>query len=404
MPLNKIRIPKTVWILSLVSLFADFASEMLYPVVPVYLKDIGFSVALIGILEGLAEFVVGLSKGYFGKRSDSIGLRLPFVKLGYFLSAVSKPLMAAFIFPAWIFGVRSVDRLGKGIRSAARDALLSAASTPWNRGRIFNFHRGWDTVGAVLGPVAALAFLHWFPGNYRVLFVWALVPGLISVALIYGLKEEKSDPGPPGKSGFFRYFHYWKEGSGEYRRLISGLLIFSLANSSDAFLLLQAKAITGSDTTTILAYICYNLIYAVSAYPMGILADHWGFKKVLITGLLVFVGVYAGFTFNHSTLGLYLLFGLYGIYAAATEGVSKAWISNLVPLNQTGTAIGLYTSCQSICALLSSTVAGLIWASSGATYTFGIAAALAAVAILRLFFTPFKSGKKGGDNPLALSQ
>lgn len=381
---DKIRIPKTVWILSFVSLFTDFASEMLYPVVPVYLKDIGFSVALIGILEGMAEFIVGLSKGYFGKRSDSMGLRLPFIKLGYLLSALSKPLIAAFTLPAWVFGVRSLDRLGKGIRTAARDAMLSGASDAGNKGRIFSFHRSWDTVGAVLGPLAALAYLHWFPGNYRMLFIWALVPGMISVALIYLLKEVRTKPPTIAKSGFFGFFGYWKTGGLEYRNLVRGLLLFALANSSDAFLLLQAKAITGSDTLTILAYLLYNVVFAASAYPMGILADRWGFRKTLTCGIFLFVVVYTGFALNTSINGVFGLFAVYGLYAAATEGISKAWISSLVPVNQTGTAIGLYTSCQSICALLASTIAGLIWTVSGAGATFMTGAVLAAIAMIRL--------------------
>ena len=152
-------ITRTVMILSVVSLLADVASEMLYPVIPVYLKEIGFSVLLIGILEGIVNFTAGISKGYFGKRSDEKGVRLPFVKLGYLLSAVSKPLMAVFVYPVWIFFVRTIDRLGKGVRTAARDALLSREATPATKARVFGFHRGMDTVGAAIGPVLALLFL-----------------------------------------------------------------------------------------------------------------------------------------------------------------------------------------------------------------------------------------------------
>jgi MFS family permease len=289
-----------------------------------------------------------------------------------------------FTVPAWIFGVRSMDRLGKGIRTAARDALLSGASGAGNKGRIFSFHRSWDTVGAVLGPLAAMAFLHWSPGNYRMLFIWAVVPGLISVALIYLLKEIRTTPQSIAKSGFFGFFGYWKTGGKEYRNLVRGLLLFALANSSDAFLLLQAKAITGSDTLTILAYLLYNVVFAATAYPMGILADRWGFRKTLVCGILLFVVVYTGFAFNTSISGVFSLFAVYGLYAAATEGISKAWISSLVPLHQTGTAIGLYTSCQSTCALLASTIAGLIWTVSGAGATFLTGAALAAIAMIRL--------------------
>ena len=156
-------INRTVWILSLVSLFADVASEMLYPVIPVYLKEIGFSVLLIGILEGVASFTAGLSKGYFGKLSDEKGLRIPFIKSGYFLSAISKPMMAAFVYPLWIFFARTIDRLGKGLRTAARDALLSQNATPQTKARVFGFHRGMDTLGAAIGPSLALLLLFQMP-------------------------------------------------------------------------------------------------------------------------------------------------------------------------------------------------------------------------------------------------
>lgn len=155
-------INRTVLILSLVSLLADVASEMLYPVIPVYLKEIGFSVLLIGILEGVANFTAGLSKGYFGKMSDEKGLRLPFIRLGYFLSAISKPMMAAFAYPLWIFFARTMDRLGKGIRTAPRDALLSQNATPQTKARVFGFHRSMDTIGAAIGPMIALLLFFLF--------------------------------------------------------------------------------------------------------------------------------------------------------------------------------------------------------------------------------------------------
>lgn len=381
-------ISRTVWILSMVSLFADFASEMLYPVVPVYLREIGFSVALIGLLEGFAEFIVGLSKGYFGKRSDQIGLRLPFVKLGYLLSALSKPMMALFPTPLGIFGARSTDRLGKGIRTGARDAILTAASTPSTRARIFNFHRSWDTVGAILGPLFALAFLEWFPGQYKPLFFWAVVPGLLSVGLIFLLRETRTSNGHNGRRGFFGYFYFWREGGPEFRKLMSGLLLFALANSSDAFLLLRAKAITGSDTITISAYILYNVIYAASAYPLGILADSWGVKKTLLLGIGIFALVYLGFALNDNPILIFLLFGIYGLYAAATEGISKAWIGNLISPNQAATAFGFYSSCQSICALLASSVAGLLWSGVSPFVTFIVSVLLALLALLRLSLIP----------------
>ncbi|HEX5171791.1 MAG TPA: MFS transporter, partial [Cyclobacteriaceae bacterium] len=171
-------ITRTIWILSIVSLLTDTASEMLYPILPVYLKTIGFSVVLIGILEGVAEATAGLSKGYFGKRSDTSGRRVPFVRVGYALSAISKPMMAILTYPLWIFFARTIDRFGKGIRTGARDALLSDEATPATKGKVFGFHRSMDTLGAVLGPSLALVYLYYFPGEYKMLFFIAFIPGL----------------------------------------------------------------------------------------------------------------------------------------------------------------------------------------------------------------------------------
>src|SRR6476620_6806931 len=231
-------INRAVWLLSLVSLFADMASEMLYPVVPVYLKEIGFSVFLIGVLEGVAELTAVISKGYFGKRSDEKRLRLPFVKSGYFLSSLSKPMMAVFTFPLWIFFSRTVDRLGKGLRTAPRDALLSQNATPQTKGRVFAFHRSLDTMGAVFGPVLALVYLHFFPERYKPLFFYAFFPGLISVLLLFLLREKKMPVTTVRGENFFSFFKYWTVAAPEYKRLVIGLLLFALINSSDIFLLL----------------------------------------------------------------------------------------------------------------------------------------------------------------------
>ena len=183
-------ISKTVWILALVSLFTDMASEMLYPVMPIYLKTIGFSIVLIGVLEGFAEALAGLSKGYFGKLSDNSGKRVPFVQLGYALSAISKPMMAVFIFPIWIFLARAIDRFGKGIRTGARDAILSDEATAKSKGKIFGFHRSMDTFGAVLGPVIALIYLYFYPQQYKTLFYIAFIPGLLAVSASFLLKDK----------------------------------------------------------------------------------------------------------------------------------------------------------------------------------------------------------------------
>lgn len=375
-------ITRTVLVLSVVSLLADVASEMLYPVIPVYLKEIGFSVLLIGILEGVVNFTAGISKGYFGKLSDEKGVRLPFVKLGYFLSSISKPLMAVSVYPVWIFFARTIDRLGKGVRTAARDALLSQQATPATKARVFGFHRSLDTVGAAIGPIIALVFLFFYPGQYLTLFYLAFIPGLLSVAFIFLLKEKKQPVSTLGKGNFFSFFKYWKIASPGYKKVVTGLLLFTLFNSSDIFLLLITKETIGAntvsigntqfnaDTITIAAYIFYNLIYAIASYPMGILADRFSFKKIILFGFLLFTIVYAGFAFKPSIAVIFLLFALYGIYAAATEGVIKAWITNLAHHQNTATAIGFFNSCESICTLVASIMAGAIWTSFGSSSTF----------------------------------
>ena len=367
------------------SLFTDVASEMLYPVMPIYLKSINFSILLIGILEGFAEATAGISKGYFGNLSDNMGRRLPFVRWGYLLSAVSKPMMAFFSNPAWIFSARAMDRLGKGIRTSARDAMLSDEATPETKGRVFGFHRSMDTLGAMLGPLLALVFLYFYPGEYKLLFYFAFLPGIVAISLTFLLKDKATNaPVHRSKTYFFDFLKYWKRSPALYRKVAIGLLTFTLFNSSDVFLLLKVKEAGYSDTFTVGVYIFYNLVYAVCSYPLGILADRMGFKRLLVLGLLAFAAVYAGMAFASGLAAFLVLFLLYGVYAAATEGVAKAWITNIAGRNDTATAIGTFTSFQSICTMLASSVAGLLWFKFGPVVTFG-ATALITLAVAAYF-------------------
>jgi MFS family permease len=364
-------ITRTVWTLSLISLFTDTASEMLYPIMPIYLKTIGFSIVLIGVLEGVAEATAGLSKGYFGKLSDHSGKRAPFVQIGYAFSAISKPLMAVFVFPLWVFFVRTIDRLGKGIRTGARDAMLSDEATPETKGKIFGFHRSMDTLGAVLGPLLALLYLYFYPQDYKTLFYIAFIPGLLAVLASFFLKDKHVVSTPSIKNvSFFSFLNYWKDAPPNYRKVVAGLLAFTLFNSSDVFLLLKAKQAGLDDTAVIGIYIFYNLVFAVSAFPLGILADKIGLKRMFTIGLVIFAVVYLGMSVSTGLYTFIGLFFLYGIYAAATEGISKAWISNITDKKDTATAIGTYSGFQSICTMLASSLAGLIWYQFGAGTTF----------------------------------
>lgn len=381
------NITRVVWVLSLVSMFADVASEMLYPVIPVYLKNIGFSVFLIGLLEGIAEATAGISKGYFGNWSDNLGRRMPFVRWGYFISAVSKSIMAFWKYPVWVFFTRTADRVGKGLRTAPRDAMLSAEATSKTKGEIFSFHRAMDTLGAVLGPLAALLFLYFYPGHYVTLFYIAFIPGIIAMLITFLIKEKRSPSPKKKRTGFLSFFKYWKRSRGEYRKLLIALIIFALFNSSDMLLLLKVKEASGSETTALLAYIFYNLLYAIGAFPFGLLADRLGMKNIFVVGLLLFSATYFGMSFISSVPGFFVLFGIYGLFMAATEGISKAWLSNLVRKEETGTAIGLFVSLQSIALMIASAFAGLLWSFYGASVTFLLTACMGAgVSLFILFF------------------
>jgi MFS family permease len=361
-------ITRIVWLLSIVSFFTDIASEMLYPIMPLYLQSINFSIMLIGILEGIAEAVAGLSKGYFGTLSDISGKRLPFVRWGYFLSAISKPMMAAFTYVWWVFAARTLDRLGKGLRTGARDAMLSDEATPQTKGRIFGFHRSLDTLGAVAGPAIALLYLYYNPGSYIILFLLATVPGLLAIAMTLLLKDRSRTPRNDERRSFFASFRYFKDSPSSYKKLVFGLLAFALINSSDVFLLLKIKDSGASDIAAIGSYIFYNMIYALTSYPLGILADRISLKSVFVLGLVIFCIVYLSMAFSTTIAGFVVAFTLYGIYAAATEGIAKAWITNIVSKDETATAIGTYTGFQSICALFASSLTGFLWFRYGASF------------------------------------
>jgi len=380
-------ITRTVLLLSIISLLNDIASELLIPVMPLYLDSIGYSVLFIGVLEGVAGAVAGLTKGYFGNLSDATGKRLPFVGLGYALSAVSKPLMGLFTSPWWIFTAKTTDRLGKGVRTAARDAMLSGETIPQHKGKVFGFHRAMDTIGAVAGPVLAMIYLHYNPGEYRDLFLYAFIPGVFVIFFIFLLKEKKHKRQQGTRTpGFFSFIKYWKKSDTRYRKLVTGLLLFALISSPDVFLLLKMKEAGIDETTVIGAYVFYNIIYAMASYPLGHLGDKLGLKKVFTAGLLIFAIVYIGMSVAESLPVFVILFLLYGVYAASNEGISKAWISNIAREEDTATAIGTYTAFQSLATMIAAALAGFIWSEFGAFYSFSIAGTAALALVIYFYF------------------
>jgi MFS family permease len=244
-----------------------------------------------------------------------------------------------------------------------------------------------DTLGAVLGPTLALIYLAYRPNDYQTLFYLAFFPGTISIAFTFLIKEKQQQKSSLKlKIGLLDFVKYWNQSPAIYQQLVAALLLFSLFNSSDVFLLLKIKEAGFNDTTVIGTYIFYNLIYAISSYPLGILADKVGMKRILVSGLILFAIVYVGMAYAQSEVVFLGLFFLYGMYAAATEGIAKAWITNICEKKDTATAIGSYTAFQSIATLLASSLAGLIWFYTGASTVFllsGIIALAVAIYISR---------------------
>lgn len=360
---------------------------MLIPIMPIFLKSIGFTAFLIGLLEGFAEATAGLSKGYFGYLSDKYNTRKPFVSSGYFLSTLSKPMLALSTYPLWIFLARFFDRFGKGIRTSARDAILSDQATAQTKGRIFGFHKGMDTTGAVIGPLISLLLLTFYDVSYQTIFLVALAPSLVGFLLTLFVKEKKSEH-KVKKSipGFFTFVKYWKEASPDYKKAVIGFLAFGVINSSDLFLLLMIKNITNSDQDVLMVYIFYNVVFAATSYPMGAIADKIGFKKSYVIGLIIFAIVYGVMSTSPSLYVIYGLFLLYGLYASLNESVSKAWIASIVH-TKIATALGFFTGFNSVCLLLSSTIAGLIWTTFGAPVMFAYAGAGAIIVAAYLLIT-----------------
>jgi len=369
--------------LGIVSFFADVASEMLYPVTPIFLTaTLGASMTSIGVIEGIAEAIASLLKTYSGAWSDRLAKRKPFIVAGYFLGAISKPWIGLSHRWTEVLLARAMDRTGKGLRSAPRDALIADSVTLANRGAAFGWHRAMDTFGAAVGPLIAVGFLAYHPDSLRSLYYWALLPGLISVFIVLTIREKRhhAAPGPTWTNPF----RAWAEMPTPFKKYVCAWGAFSLTNSSDVFLILQAKASGLSSTWVILLYCAYNLVYSLSSPYLGRLSDSIERKHVLIFGLLVFVAVYVGFGFASAPWHFCVLFFTYGFYMAATDGVGKALAVDLTPAHLKATGIGMLGTVTGFATIVASISAGLIWDHFGARWTFLFGAFGALVASLML--------------------
>lgn len=362
---NKFGISKNVFVLGLVSFFNDVASEMIYPIIPIFLTSVlGAPVAIVGLIEGIAESTASVLKVVSGWLSDKLQKRKPFVVAGYSFSAISKILLSlAFSWPFVLFA-RFIDRFGKGTRTSARDALITESSYTSTWGKSFGFHRALDTLGAVVGPLIALLAIHFLDNNFRLIFFLAFIPACIGILLLlFFVKERK-------KEANISLNLSWRNLDPSFKIFLLISFVFALGNSSDAFLILRAQNLGLSVALVVLAYVIFNFTYAIFSMPAGIISDKIGPKKVLFSGFLLFSIIYLFFGLTNNSLILWFLFPFYGIYMALTEGVGKAYISNLVPQEKTGTAFGVYQTTIGLCTFFASLIAGLLWTYIGVSAPF----------------------------------
>lgn len=347
---------RNVKVLSAVSLAQDAASELMYPVLPIFLTTVlGAPAAVVGIIEGMAEGAAALLKYISGRTSDRVG-RKPAVGLGYGLAAVGKVVIAAAAVWPTVLAGRVIDRIGKGIRGAPRDALLAEGVDNDQMGRVFGFHRAADTVGAVIGPLAGLAILAMASGNIRVALWVAVIPAVISVALVLLVTEERRASRAAGQPRVAR------TPLPDKVRVVAGLLgVIALVNFPDALLLLHLHEVGFSTMAVVGVYAAFNLSNALIAFPAGMLADRWPRGKVYSLGLACFSVGYLGLAYAHSAWVIVLLLLLYGGFAGITDGVGKAWISGLAPSQARGHAQGLLQALTGVGILTAGWWAGLSW-------------------------------------------
>ena len=364
------KMNRRIFQLGLISFFGDLSSEMLYPITPIFITTVlGASMTSLGIIEGTAEAVASILKIYSGVWSDRIRKRKPFIVTGYVFASLAKPMIGLASSWTHVLFARSFDRVGKGLRTAPRDAMISESVPLEQRGYAFGVHRAMDTLGATIGPLFALLYLQYYQESLRWIYLIAFIPGMISVGLALLIREPAESV--QISNGAPKIGLSWKELPLSFRRYLIAWTVFSLVNSSDVFLLMKVRETGGNGTTgVILLYVFYNLLYALLSPYFGKKSDQQPRKNVFIFGLLVFSVVYAGFAFAFETWHYVLLFGLYGIYMAATEGVGKALAVDLFPIDQKATAIGILGVATGVSMILASTIAGFLWDHYGARSAF----------------------------------
>ena len=382
-----------VLILGLVSFLTDMSSEMIYPLLPLFLTTVlGAGPAFLGVIEGVAESTASLLKLVSGIMSDRVRDRKGLVLSGYGISSVARPLIAAATGPLAVLFIRFADRVGKGIRTSPRDALIADSVDPSIRGKAYGFHRSMDHAGAIIGPLAATALLATVVTDLRTVFWLSAIPGALTILLIIFKVKEVARRRGPSDGTFLRLFP-----RGRLRNYILILFVFTLGNSSDAFLLLKAGELGVAPVMIPLLWAYFHVVKMLSTMPFGALSDRIGRRGIIISGWGVYALTYVGFAFASSQLHVWLLFTIYGLFYGLTEGTEKALLADIAPAGERGSAFGWYNFAIGIGALPASLMFGFIWqtAGSGAAFCFGAGLAAVASVLLMLLVRPIPKGEAG---------
>lgn len=382
-------ISRNTILLAFASLFSDISSEMLYPILPIFLTQVlHASGSVVGVVEGIAEATQNVVQGFSGWLSDKLQKRKSLALTGYFVSALGKPLMG--IATTWpgVLGGRSLDRLGAGFRSAPRDALIASSVPDEFRGRAFGLEGIGDNLGAFLGPLLAVLLFLSFQFQIRSIFLLAIVPGLLAFLMVL-LVHERALP-VPAKSKIDISLRKFPVG---YWKYLSVIAIFEIGNSSNSFLILQTRNIGASFTVTILTYAGFNLVAALISYPAGSLSDKWGRRNILLASFLIFSIAYLGFARTRSVLAIAVLFIFYGLFQGIFRSVGKALASDFVPESMRASAVGWYSAVVGLLGLIASVVAGLLWDGVGHAAVFYYGAIFAVAGSVGLLFIPEKRNR-----------
>ncbi|MFI7811818.1 MFS transporter [Citrobacter werkmanii] len=382
------RIPKGVWVLGGVSLLMDVSSEMIHSLLPLFMATtLGASVIIIGLIEGLAEATALIIKVFSGVLSDYLGKRKGLAMLGYGLGALSKPLFAMAGSSGMVFSARMIDRVGKGIRGAPRDALVADVTPSEIRGAAYGLRQSLDTVGAFLGPLLAVGLMLLWNNDFHTIFWVAVIPGVLSIALLwFGLSEPKT-PVTDKRTNPLRRENL-KKLSAAYWWVVGLGALFTLARFSEAFLVLRAYQMDIPLFAIPLVMVAMNLVYSLSAYPFGKISDSMNHTRMLQAGLLVLIAADITLALSHHWSTLLIGVGLWGIHMGMTQGLLTAMIAHTAPAELRGTAFGMFNLISGIALLLASTGAGILWETLGAASTFYAGAVICAIVLAGMRFTP----------------